>query len=59
MIAALQAIGLIPREPATIPLEDRLLESVNADEMRELLRRERVSSLQYAHAVAMLRFLGR
>ncbi|KAL1648462.1 hypothetical protein SLS58_002217 [Diplodia intermedia] len=38
---ALQAEGVIPRTPSPIPLEDRPLEELNQEELRELLRRSR------------------
>ncbi|KAL1622094.1 hypothetical protein SLS54_005159 [Diplodia seriata] len=38
---ALQAEGVIPRTPSPIPLEDRPLEELNPEELRELLRRSR------------------
>ncbi|KAI6891570.1 hypothetical protein KC318_g13623 [Hortaea werneckii] len=38
--AALQSMGILPRSPSPIPLEDRNIEDSNPDEMRELLRRQ-------------------
>jgi len=40
----LQALGLIPRSPSPIPLEDRPEESLSREEALELLRRHKVSS---------------
>ncbi|KAL1623680.1 hypothetical protein SLS56_008129 [Neofusicoccum ribis] len=39
--AALQALNMIPRSPEPVPLEDRPIDSLNQEEMRELLRRQR------------------
>jgi len=39
---ALQDLRIIPRTPTPVPLEDRPLEELTAEEMRELLRRQRV-----------------
>ncbi|KAI6787668.1 hypothetical protein KC332_g18181 [Hortaea werneckii] len=38
--AALQSIGLLPRSPSPIPLEDRNIDELNLEETRELLRRQ-------------------
>ncbi|KAI7237766.1 hypothetical protein KC330_g3005 [Hortaea werneckii] len=38
--AALQSMGILPRSPSPIPLEDRNIEDLNQEEMRELLRRQ-------------------
>ncbi|KAL1393605.1 hypothetical protein HDK64DRAFT_315114 [Phyllosticta capitalensis] len=38
---ALQSMYLIPRTPEPIPLEDRPIEDLTAEEMRELLRRQK------------------
>ncbi|TKA68521.1 hypothetical protein B0A55_08169 [Friedmanniomyces simplex] len=40
--AALQALHLIPRTPSPLPLEDRPVEELTIDDMRELIRRQRV-----------------
>jgi hypothetical protein len=40
----LQALCLIPRSPSPIPLEDRPEESLNREELLELLRRQKVST---------------
>ncbi|RMX92283.1 hypothetical protein D0867_14643 [Hortaea werneckii] len=40
MVTALQSMGILPRSPSPIPLEDRNIEDSNPDEMRELLRRQ-------------------
>lgn len=45
---ALQSMYLIPRTPEPIPLEDRPIEDLTAEEMRELLRRQKVSHLYLA-----------
>ncbi|GAB1742406.1 hypothetical protein NU219Hw_g7955t1 [Hortaea werneckii] len=37
---ALQSMGILPRTPSPIPLEDRDIEDLNQEEMRELLRRQ-------------------
>ena len=33
-------MGILPRSPSPIPLEDRNIEDLNPEEMRELLRRQ-------------------
>ncbi|RMY79831.1 hypothetical protein D0864_08916 [Hortaea werneckii] len=38
--AALQSMGILPRSPSPVPLEDRDIEDLNPEEMRELLRRQ-------------------
>ncbi|KAI6800849.1 hypothetical protein KC363_g3908 [Hortaea werneckii] len=38
--AALQSMDILPRSPSPIPLEDRNIEDLNSEEMRELLRRQ-------------------
>lgn len=40
--AALQSLLLIPRSPSPVPLEERDVDTLSAEEMRELLRRQRV-----------------
>ncbi|KAF2441889.1 hypothetical protein P171DRAFT_434489 [Karstenula rhodostoma CBS 690.94] len=37
----LKALLIIPRSPSPVPLEDRDIDSLNAEEMRELLRRQK------------------
>lgn len=37
---ALQSLGLLPRSPSPIPLEDRSIEDLSLQEARELLRRQ-------------------
>jgi len=39
--AALQSLLVIPRSPSPVPLEDRDVDSLSQEEMRELLRRQR------------------
>ncbi|KAK0650601.1 hypothetical protein DIS24_g6712 [Lasiodiplodia hormozganensis] len=39
--SALQAEGIIPRTPSPMPLEERPLEELKPEELRELLRRHR------------------
>ncbi|KAK4951354.1 hypothetical protein LTR10_010327 [Elasticomyces elasticus] len=41
--AALQALHIIPRTPSPVPLEDRPVEELSMEDMRELLRRQRAS----------------
>jgi hypothetical protein len=38
----LKALLIIPRSPSPVPLEDRDVDSLNASEMRELLKRQKV-----------------
>jgi hypothetical protein len=38
----LQTLRLIPRSPTPVPLEDRPQESLNREELLELLRRQKV-----------------
>ncbi|KAI6867216.1 hypothetical protein KC338_g3268 [Hortaea werneckii] len=38
--AALQSMGILPRSPSPTPLEDRNIEDLSPEEMRELLRRQ-------------------
>ncbi|RMX82984.1 hypothetical protein D0869_05652 [Hortaea werneckii] len=40
MVTALQSMGILPRSPSPIPLEDRNIEDLDPEEMRELLRRQ-------------------
>lgn len=37
---ALQSLGLLPRSPSPIPLEDRSIDDLSLQEARELLRRQ-------------------
>lgn len=37
---ALQSLGLLPRSPSPIPLEDRNIEDLSLQEAQELLRRQ-------------------
>lgn len=39
---ALKALLIIPRSPSPVPLEDRDIDTLNAEEMRELLRQQKV-----------------
>ncbi|KAF2430696.1 hypothetical protein EJ08DRAFT_697174 [Tothia fuscella] len=39
-LADLKAEGIIPRSPSPIPLEDRPIDELNPEEMRELLKRQ-------------------
>lgn len=43
-IGALKALCIIPRTPSPVPLEERDVNDLNPDEMRELLRRQRVGN---------------
>ncbi|TKA82298.1 hypothetical protein B0A55_01437 [Friedmanniomyces simplex] len=47
--AALQALHLIPRTPSPVPLEDRPVEELTIDDMRELIRRQRVIAKASIH----------
>lgn len=48
--SGLQALGLIPRTPEPVPLEERPIESLTSEEMRILLRRQRVSCITRSSA---------
>lgn len=39
---ALKAEGVIPRSPTPVPLEDRPVETLSAEELQELVRRQKV-----------------
>lgn len=39
---ALQAEYIVPKSPTPVPLEDRPIEELTPDELRELVRRQRV-----------------
>ncbi|KAF2086114.1 hypothetical protein K490DRAFT_45117 [Saccharata proteae CBS 121410] len=41
---ALNSLHIIPRDPTPLPLEERPIEDLNPEEMRELLRRQKVRS---------------
>lgn len=41
VVAALQSLLIIPRSPSPVPLEDRDVDTLTPEEMRELLRRQR------------------
>ncbi|KAK3622242.1 hypothetical protein LTR56_022290 [Elasticomyces elasticus] len=41
--AALQALHIIPRTPSPVPLEDRPVEELSIEEMRELVRRQKAT----------------
>jgi len=51
VIEALKASFIVPRSPTPVPLEDRPVEELTMDELRELLRRERVSVLSAGHGM--------
>lgn len=40
-VASLQSLLIIPRSPSPVPLEERDVETLTPEEMRELLRRQR------------------
>ena len=42
-IDALKSLLVIPRTPSPVPLEERELNELNVEQMRELLQRQRVS----------------
>lgn len=42
--AALQALQVIPRSPSLTPLANRNIEDLSIEEMRDIIRRERVSA---------------
>lgn len=41
---ALKALHIIPRSPSPVPLEERDVDSLSLEEIRELVRRQRVRS---------------
>ncbi|KAF2100644.1 hypothetical protein NA57DRAFT_74245 [Rhizodiscina lignyota] len=43
---ALKIQGIVPRTPSPVPLEEREVDDLSPEEMRELLRRQRGTSLQ-------------
>jgi hypothetical protein len=45
LLEALRAMYIVPRTPSPVPLEERNVEDLTLEEMRELLRRQRVSLL--------------
>ncbi|KAJ4405956.1 hypothetical protein N0V91_004840 [Didymella pomorum] len=47
--AALQALGVIPREPTLTPLEERPADELNAEELRELVKRLRERETALTH----------
>lgn len=62
--SALQAEGIIPRTPSPTPLEERPLEELNQEELRELLRRHRASppfvdSTLFSHSFCEAHYLTR
>lgn len=42
----MQMLGVIPRSPSPVPLEDRPIEQLSVDELQELVRRQRAQILQ-------------
>ncbi|KAK4957941.1 hypothetical protein LTR10_004364 [Elasticomyces elasticus] len=46
--AALQALHIIPRTPSPVPLEERPVEELSIDEMRELVARQRAKEASQA-----------
>ncbi|KAK5680042.1 hypothetical protein LTS10_007990 [Elasticomyces elasticus] len=47
-LAALQALHIIPRTPSPVPLEERPVEELSIDEMRELVTRQRAKEASQA-----------
>lgn len=45
----LQAIGLIPRSPSPIPLEDRAEETLTREELLEVFRKQKVHLYPWQH----------
>lgn len=45
MAVALKALGILPREPTPVPLEERPEDELSPEELRQLVRRFRVCIL--------------